>query len=175
VIQIADTIPGTRYANINTVPNMSITLQSRDFGSEILWMPSSGLNNPNISNPVFNYDRNVEFIIKVRDLSGCPTFDTLLVRVFEEADIRVPTAFSPNGDGHNDYLDYFLIGIEKFKRFLVFNRWGQLLFETKDPKQRWDGTFNGKKQPLETYVWLAEGENSKGITIFRRGQTILLR
>jgi gliding motility-associated-like protein len=175
LIQIADTIPGIRYTSMNTVPNLNINLQSRNFGSDILWMPSSGLNNPNVSNPVFNYDRDVEFIIKVRDISGCPTFDTLLIRVFEEADIRVPTAFTPNGDGHNDYLDYFLIGIEKFKRFLVFNRWGQLLFETTDPKQRWDGTFKGKKQPLETYVWLAEGDNSKGITIFRRGQTILLR
>jgi gliding motility-associated-like protein len=58
---------------------------------------------------------------------------------------------------------------------MVFNRWGQLLFETTDPKQRWDGTFNGKKQPLETYVWLAEGDDSKGITIYKRGQTILLR
>ena len=175
VIQIADSIPGIRYTSMNTVPNLSINLQSRNFGSDILWMPSSGLNNPNVSNPVFNYDRDVEFIIKVRDISGCPTFDTLLIRVFEEADIRVPTAFTPNGDGHNDYLDYFLIGIEKFKRFLVFNRWGQLLFETTDPKQRWDGLFKGKKQPVETYVWLAEGDNSKGITIFRRGQTILLR
>jgi gliding motility-associated-like protein len=175
VIQILDTIQGIRYVSMNTVPNLSINLHSRDFESDILWMPSSGLNNPNISNPVFNYDRDVEFIIKVRNVSGCPTFDTLLIRVFEEADIRVPTAFTPNGDGHNDYLDYFLIGIEKFKKFLVFNRWGQLLFETTDPKQRWDGTFKGKKQPVETYVWLAEGDNSKGITIFRRGQTILLR
>lgn len=175
LIQIADTIPGIRYTSMNTVPNLSINLQSRDFESDILWMPSSGLNNPNISNPVFNYFRDVEFIIKVRNISGCPTFDTLLIRVFEEADVRVPTAFTPNGDGHNDYLDYFLIGIEKFKRFLVFNRWGQLLFETTDPKQRWDGTFKGKKQPVETYVWLAEGDDSKGKTIFRRGQTILLR
>ena len=175
VVHILDTLAGIRYTSINTIPNVSTNLQSRDLGSDILWMPSSGLSNPNISNPVFNYDRNVEFIIRVRDISGCPTFDTLLVRVLEEPDIRVPTAFTPNGDRHNDYLDYFLVGIEKFKRFMVFNRWGQLLFETTDPKQHWDGTFNGKKQPVETYVWLAEGDDSKGITIFRRGQTILLR
>jgi gliding motility-associated-like protein len=175
VIPVADTIPGIRYTSLNTTKNLSITLQSRDFGSDILWMPSLGLNNPNISNPVFTYDRDLEYIIRVRNVSGCPTFDTLLVRVFEEVDIKVPTAFSPNGDGHNDYLDYFLIGISKFRRFMVFNRWGQLLFETTDPKQRWDGTFNGKKQPVETYVWLAEGDDSFGITIYRRGQTILLR
>ena len=175
IIIVADTLPGIRYTSMNTTKHLSINLQSRDFNSNVLWMPSSGLNNPNITTPVFNYDRDVEFLIRVRNVSGCPTFDTLLVRVFDIADIRVPTAFSPNGDGHNDYLDYFLIGIDKFKRFMVFNRWGQILFETTDPKQRWDGTFKGKKQPLETYVWLAEGDDSNGITIFRRGQTILLR
>ena len=175
VVHIQDTIPGIRYPFINTTPNTNVNLQSRDFGSSVLWMPSSGLNNANVSNPVFNYNREVEYIIRVRNLSGCPTHDTLLVRIFEKSDFQVPTAFTPNGDGHNDYLDYFLIGIDKFKRFMVFNRWGQLLFETTDPRQRWDGTFQGKKQPVETYVWLAEGDDSKGITIFRRGQTILLR
>ena len=175
VIHVADTIPGVRYLPLNTTKNTNLSLQSRDFGAGVLWLPSSGLNNPNITNPIFNYDRDLEYLIRIGNLSGCLTTDTLLVRVFENADIQVPTAFTPNGDGHNDYLDVFPIGIEKFKRFMVFNRWGQILFETTDPAQRWDGTFKGKKQPVETYVWLAEGEDFKAVNIFRRGQTILLR
>ncbi|MFN9941879.1 MAG: gliding motility-associated C-terminal domain-containing protein, partial [bacterium] len=90
-------------------------------------------------------------------------------------DIFVPKGFSPNGDGHNDRLDVFLVGISRLIYFRVFNRWGQLLFETNDPAQLWDGTFNGQKQPLETYVWIAEGIGENGIKIVRRGQTILLR
>ena len=108
------------------------------------------------------------------NISGCVTVDTLLVRVFENSDIQVPTGFSPNEDGHNDYLDVFIIGAE-LTHFWVFNRWGQLLFETSDPKQRWDGKFKGKKQPAETYVWQAEAKDSKGKIFIKRGQTILLR
>jgi gliding motility-associated-like protein len=61
------------------------------------------------------------------------------------------------------------------KFFRVFNRWGQLLFETHDPRQLWDGNFHGQKQPAETYVWTAEGLGINGQTIIRRGQTILIR
>jgi len=175
VISVMDPIPGIRYNSINALPNTDIILHSRDFNMGVLWIPGTGLSDPVISSPVFNYDRDQEYLIRVRNISGCITVDTQLVRIFRSADIQVPTAFSPNGDGHNDLLDIFLIGIYKFKRFMVFNRWGQLLYETTDPRQLWDGRFKGKMQPVETYVWLAEGEDVKGLSVFRRGQTILMR
>ena len=84
-------------------------------------------------------------------------------------------SFSPNGDGHNDVLDIFMIDIRVLKWFRVFNRWGQLLFETNDPRQRWDGSFKGVKQPADTYVWIAEAEGLNGEAILRRGQCVLLR
>jgi gliding motility-associated-like protein len=98
-----------------------------------------------------------------------------LVRIFETPDIQVPKAFSPNADGHNDKLEFFLINIDKLYFFRVYNRWGQLVFETNDKQSFWNGRFKGNLQPSETYVWIAEGTDKQGAVINRRGQTILLR
>ncbi len=166
---------GKRYWTVNAVKNLDIKLSARDFGMQYLWMPLYGLDNPRIQGPTYNYDQPVEYIIKIRSAAGCLTYDTQLVRMFTKVDIQVPKAFTPNGDGHNDKLDVFTIGIKELLYFRVFNRWGQLLYETKDPMQRWDGMYKGVKQPLETYVWMAEGIGEDGSKINRRGQTILIR
>ena len=108
-------------------------------------------------------------------VSGCLTYDTLYVRVFDNEDIQVPTAFSPNGDGHNDYLDVFPVGITKFLSFKIYSRWGNVIFETTDPQKKWDGNFKGQKQPSDTYVWMAQGKNAKGQVVTKRGQTVLIR
>ena len=64
--------------------------------------------------------------------------------------IYVPNAFTPNKDGLNDLLKPFMIGIRELKYFRIFNRWGQLVFETQDPNNGWDGrikAFQFKRIP----------------------------
>jgi gliding motility-associated-like protein len=95
--------------------------------------------------------------------------------VYDSSDIFVPKAFSPNKDGKNDLLQPFLVNIVTLKFFRVYNRWGQLMFQSSDSRQGWDGMYNYKPQPLETYTWIAEGIDGSGITIFRKGQTVLIR
>jgi gliding motility-associated-like protein len=93
-----------------------------------------------------------------------------------ECDIFMPNAFSPNGDGVNEtfgtnyectYLDY---------NFQVFNRWGQLLFETKDQNQKWDGSFGGKLSPPGNYIFLLR-YSLKGDGLYEElnGSFILIR
>ena len=176
-VNIEEPVPSIRYPAINAVKFNYTQLQSRTFADYYNWTPSVGLVNGvnNISNPVFNYDQETEYLIHLKTIAGCKTVDTQLVRVFSLPNIQVPTAFTPNGDGHNDGLDVFTIGIEKLVFFRIFNRWGQLLYETTDPRKKWDGTFKTVKQPAETYVWIAEGIDKKGGVITRRGQFILIR
>jgi len=174
-VNIEKSTPGIRYPSVLTLKNQSTPLTARPFGNSYLWEPSFGLNTPLTMTPIFKYDKEVEYLISIGTQNGCTTKDTLLVRVFADADVQVPTAFSPNGDGKNDRLDVFLIDIKELIVFRVFNRWGQLLFETKDPAQKWDGTYLGKPQPLENYVWLAEVITMSGQKIVRRGQTVLIR
>jgi len=168
-------VPGIRYPAVNALFNASKQLSARNIGIKYEWAPIFGLNNHLVRSPIYRSQFETNFLIRIEAASGCFSIDTQLVRIFKNIDIFVPKGFSPNGDGHNDRLDVFLVGISRLIYFRVFNRWGQLLFETNDPAQLWDGTFNGQKQPLETYVWIAEGIGENGIKIVRRGQTILLR
>jgi gliding motility-associated-like protein len=167
--------PNTRYPTVNTTANTNTRLNARNGAASYFWIPSFNLSNAAIAGPVFNGDQETEYIVQITKSSGCVSYDTLLVRIFPGADIQVPKAFTPNGDGHNDRLDVFLIDIKDFKFFKVFNRWGQLMFETNNSMQLWDGRYKGKEQPLETYVWIAEGIAEDGTVIRKRGQTVLIR
>jgi len=175
IIHVEQPITGIRYPTVYTVRNTPTPLLARNFADRIEWLPSSGLSAVTIPNPIFIYDREVDYLIKMETNAGCLTYDSQLVRVQYTASIQVPTAFSPNYDGHNDILDIFLVGIAKLNYFKVFNRWGQLLYETNDMYGRWDGRFHGAPQPPETYVWIAEGIDYNGNKILKRGQTILLK
>jgi gliding motility-associated-like protein len=175
IIVIESPTQAIRYPAKNLIQNSAWPLEARQIGNSYKWTPSRGLNNYTTYNPTFNFNLETDYRIEITAASGCVTVDSQLVRTFSVADIKVPSAFSPNKDGHNDELDVFLIGIDKLLYFRVFNRWGQLLYETKDPLQRWDGRYKGANQPLETYVWIAEGITPSGNKIIRRGQTILLR
>jgi len=94
---------------------------------------------------------------------------------FAGVNIYVPKAFSPNNDGVNDVLRPILVGIQTFHYFTVYNRWGNIVFTTTDPNQGWDGTFKGVAQPVETYLWIAEGVTADGRKIVAKGMTSLVR
>ena len=94
---------------------------------------------------------------------------------FADINIYVPRAFSPNNDGSNDLLKPILVGIQTFHYFTVYNRWGNIVFTTTDPNQGWDGTFKGVPQPVETYLWIAEGIDVNGKKIVAKGMTSLVR
>jgi len=94
---------------------------------------------------------------------------------FAAINIYVPKVFTPNGDGTNDVLKPILVGIQTFHYFSVYNRWGNLVFTTQDPNQGWDGTFKGVPQPVETYLWIAEGIDVEGRKIVQKGMTSLVK
>jgi gliding motility-associated-like protein len=94
---------------------------------------------------------------------------------FAPINIYVPRVFTPNGDGVNDVLKPILVGITTFHYMSVYNRWGNLIWTTQDPNQGWDGTFKGVPQPIETYLWIAEGIDENGRKIVAKGMTSLVR
>lgn len=104
-------------------------------------------------------------------------FDTLIsfIKVVNNCFIAVPTAFTPNKDGLNDYL-YPLNAYKATQlQFKVYNRIGQLVFQTTDWTKKWDGTFNGLSQPSGTYVWMLQFTDEKGNRVFKKGTTVLIR
>ena len=106
--------------------------------------------------------------------SGCN--DTLCKGV--DADVKtaadLPTAFSPNGDGSNDVL-YVRGGAIETMNLKIFNRWGQLVFESNRLENGWDGTFNGKPQEMDAYAFVLNVTFIDGTTFLKKGNVTLLR
>jgi gliding motility-associated-like protein len=140
-----------------------------------LWTPAAGLSNPAVANPVFLSDRDGQYLLTATTPDGCESQDSLIVLVYKFADIFVPTAFSPNGDGKNEVLKAVPVGIKHFQRFSVYNRWGQLVFTTSQPWKGWDGKINGQLQASGVFVWIASGIDFKGKRIERKGTSVLIR
>jgi gliding motility-associated-like protein len=112
--------------------------------------------------------------LEAKSKDGC--LDTICKKVDAEIHpaVDVPTGFSPNGDGHNDVLYVRGAAIETLY-FKVFNRWGELVFETKDLKVGWDGTFKGKLQEMEAYAWVLDVIFYDETTAHKTGNVTLLR
>ena len=114
--------------------------------------------------------------LAVTDSVGCTDVSYRIVQVATNCYIAVPSAFTPNGDGKNDYL-YPLNAYKAINLiFRVFNRYGQLVFSTTDWTKQWDGTLNNAPQPSGAYVWILEyTERDTGKRISQKGTTVLIR
>ena len=139
------------------------------------WTPTTGLNDPFIPNPVAVLDRDIQYIIKATTINNCEAFTTVNVKVYKGPEIYVPSAFTPGGDGRNDMLKAITVGMKEFHYFSIYNRWGQLVFTTKDSRLGWDGKLNGMIQGSGVFVWLAEAVDYKGNMIRRKGTVTLIR
>ncbi|MEO7120568.1 MAG: PKD domain-containing protein [Ginsengibacter sp.] len=152
-------------------------LQLNATGGEIfLWKPSTGLNNTGISNPIATLSENQQYILTVESNEGCTATDTIDVLVYKvDPGLYVPNAFTPNGDGVNDFFRPILIGMKYLKYFRVYNRSGELIFSTSVQNAGWDGTFKGKAQDADVYVWIVDGIDYQNKEIFRKGSVTLVR
>ena len=80
-----------------------------------------------------------------------------------------------DGDGQNDLLTIIDYDIKSLSYFKVYNRWGQLLFETNSLSNGWDGTYKGEPQDMGTYIYLIVGYSEKGEKIVKKGDITLIR
>lgn len=108
------------------------------------------------------------------DKSGCMAFDSIFIDEFPPCVLAVPTAFSPNGDGNNDILYVRGNNFTEFE-LMIFNRWGQLIFQTKDTGTGWDGTFQGEPQAMDAYNYYLKGICLDGQVTSSKGTITLLR
>lgn len=157
------------------VINYPFELQARPFGTTVIWRPATYLDNPQSFTPVFTGPSEQLYEIEITTLSGCVTVDTQLVKTVKEAAIYVPTAFTPNSDGLNDNLRPVLMGIKELRYFRVFNRWGQLLYQSKAELPGWDGTVSGTPLASQVVVWMVEGLSVDKRMITLKGTSTLIR
>jgi gliding motility-associated-like protein len=141
----------------------------------ILWTPSNGLSNPTILKPTAAIQDDTRYIVTVTSAEGCRDADTVNLKVFKGSAIYVPTGFTPNADGRNDLLRPAYIGIKSLQYFRVYNRWGELVFETQDTGKGWDGNFLGKQLGTGTFVWVVAATDFVGKKYNLQGTTTLIR
>jgi gliding motility-associated-like protein len=118
-----------------------------------------------------------DYIVRlaIADTSGCTDTAYHFIKVVANCRIALPTAFTPNGDGLNDYL-YPLNAYKATNLvFRVYNRAGQVVFETKDWSRKWDGTFHGTPQGTGVYVWTLEYNDASNKKISLKGTSALIR
>ena len=140
------------------------------------WSPPQGLGCTTCANPIAKPLRNTTYEVIIRDAYGCYEIrDTIEIKVTEAYSIDVPTAFSPNGDGINDFLFPKGWGLKGLIRFKIFNRYGELVFESTDFNQGWDGTYRGKPQDMDTYIYVVEALTYGDRILSKKGNISLLR
>jgi gliding motility-associated-like protein len=129
-------------------------------------------------NPISTTTTDITYSVMVEDGHQCSVIaSTFKIHVEIKVSLDVPTAFTPNGDGTNDIIYPGGWGIRKLNYFKIFNRWGQLVFETNDLSIGWDGVFQGVPQNMETYVYQVSADtySDKEPTLSKTGTFKLLR
>lgn len=145
-------------------------------GTIFEWTPNTWLTDPDIYNPISNPQNNITYALRVSNSIGCFSNDTIKVKVyFVPPDMYVPSAFTPAGDGLNDLFRPIALGIRSLENFRVYNRWGELVYATKNIGEGWNGTYKGQGQNAGTYVWEVEATDYLGKKIRRKGTVILIK
>lgn len=123
-------------------------------GTAISWSPIPNLDNATSSNPTATPTATTTYTVTVTTPQGCSVSDSVIVTVLPA--IVIPDGISPNGDGDND--EWLIDGIELFPNCVVevYNRWGELLFQSVGYKEHWKGTYKGKELPVGSYYYIVD-------------------
>jgi gliding motility-associated-like protein len=154
---------------------LSITTQGV---ASVAWRSDETLSDTSIFTPVAYPLETTVYYVLATDTNGCFASDTVIVRVFKTpcatGGVFLPNAFTPNGDGKNDVL--YVRGIRITEVFLaIYDRWGQLMFETSDIKKGWDGTYGGKLLDAGVFGYYLKAVCEEGEVVSKEGNITLLR
>lgn len=125
--------------------------------------------------------RNVEitkagsYILKVTSFDNCTGTDTINIREVTCVPVGIPNTFSPNNDGKNDYFNPVINTVIKAYRLRIYNRTGQLIFQSTDPARGWDGRFGGQLQSSDNYIYQLSFSNTTGKQFEYKGNILLMR
>ena len=183
--EVAVTLTTSLENNANDIElGDEVTLQAQYDPSipidTIIWRPDSiavGSENAVVVSPT----ETTTYSVTITDINGCSDSDNMTIIVRKDRPVFVPSAFSPDGDSTNDFL--FPQGnsqITEIKSFLVFNRWGEAVFENYNfqpniPTEGWDGRFRGQPMNAAVFVYYLEVEFIDGETELFKGDVMLMR
>lgn len=142
-------------------------------GDSCVWTPEQGIACVSCDSTVVYPTTSTIYTVTCTDSLGCVSTTTAHVFVDGTEAVGVPGAFSPNGDQTNDILYVEGTGVSQI-RFIVYNRYGQKVFESIDIEEGWDGTFKGKRINPGVFVWYLEVEFLSGTIEKLKGNVTLI-
>jgi len=154
-----------------------VTLSAEPDGYSYSWSPALNVENPNAQETTATVYETTIFTVIISD-GVCTKTASVKVNPFpyicDEPFIFVPNAFTPNGDGENDLLIVRSLIVEDII-FRVYNRWGEMVYETNSMHTSWDGTFRGKMLDPDVYDYYLEGHCIDGQEFLIKGNITLIR
>lgn len=125
--------------------------------------------------PVHYYDSLGRYPVKLvcESNQGCKDSLTKEVLVKVKSKFYVPTAFSPNKNNINDYFHIGTYNISTFK-IIIFNRWGEIIYESYDKDFKWDGYYKGKKVPEGVYHYIVQTVDKNGDEGEKSGHVVVI-
>jgi gliding motility-associated-like protein len=177
VFQSFNLLPRTTALDNVMMPlNYTAAIYARDsVGTVYRWSPATQLNSATIKAPTFYAQNDVKYLITISDIHTCITIDTLQIRVLKKPGWYLPNAFTPNGDGLNDIVRPYLIGMKSLTKFVIYNRLGNAVFSSRREGEGWDGTYKGRKLDSGAFVWTLEYIDAAGKAVIQKGSLMLIR
>ncbi|HWB62842.1 MAG TPA: gliding motility-associated C-terminal domain-containing protein, partial [Chitinophagales bacterium] len=165
----------TTISTGQAIPLVANTTSNHD--NTYTWSPTDNLTCTDCQSTNAVPTETTLYTVWVTDANGCKATDTITLNVLKGAtDIFVPNAFSPNGDGNNDYFEvYGDMGAVSFFEVSVFDRWGEKVFESNDYRFKWDGTYKGEPAQIGNYVYVITAAFLNGSHKNYKGSVTLLR
>ncbi len=139
------------------------------------WSPEHYFANINKANTWGKVENNRSFVtLKVTDPIGCYATTTQELDPSSCCTVGIPSMFTPNGDGKNDFFRPIFVGFHRFHTFRIANRWGQTVYEGSHSNMQWDGTYNGVPQDMGVYFYYLKYDCG-GQEIEKKGDVTLVR
>lgn len=155
--------------NIVVCRGEQITLTAESLpGSTYIW-------NNGQTGPVTKVEKEGLYVVTAQNICGI-FWDTINVAI-EECDCRpyIANVFSPNNDGNNDKIGPKIFCATSHYKFIIANRWGNIVFNTTNPLEKWDGTYKGREAGMDTYFYYYEITGPDGKEYSGRGDILLIR
>jgi gliding motility-associated-like protein len=159
------------------VEGQSSQLSVQPDGYAYAWQPAESLNNAFLQNPIATPETTTDYIVTILD-GECEANASVRVTVIDfvcgPPGIYVPNVFTPNADGRNEKLFVRANNITELY-FVLYNRWGEKVFETKSTEFGWDGKYQGREVDPDVFVYYLEVTCAGGFQYFEEGNVTVVR
>jgi len=152
----------------------STSLTTAGTNGSFTWSPPTWLDCSTCIEPIATPEATTTYTVTIVDSNGCVASDDITVNVDYELVIFVPNIFSPNGDGNNDVLYVRGVGVKSIN-FFIYDRWGEMVFESQSLDKGWDGSFRGEEMNNAVFVYYLKATFIDGTSTEQKGDITLTR